>query len=166
MPVTSEAAVHTILALIERSSGDPVVAGGWGIDALIGRTTREHSDLDIAIRDRAEGPVLAALQSAGYEITTDWRPVRVALANPDGSEVDVHPLRYRPDGSAVLAGLDGEEFIYPADGFTTGSIGGRPVRCITAALQAEFHRGYPLQEKDLADMEALVAATGMEWTAE
>ena len=67
----------------------------------------------------------------------------------------MHPLTFEPDGSAWLPGIDGNRFLYPADSFTTGTIDGCQLPCITAALQASFHTGYPLKEKDHADMAAL-----------
>lgn len=42
---------------------------------------------------------------------------------------------------------------YPAEGLTgTGTIAGRPVRCLTAELQLRHHLGYPLDEKDRHDL--------------
>jgi lincosamide nucleotidyltransferase A/C/D/E len=160
---TTSEAVLEALDLLVAADSDPVVAGGWGVDALVGRQTRAHADLDVAIDGRREAEALAALDAAGYRVATDWRPVRVALRRADGAEVDLHPLRYRQDGSAVQAGLDGASYEYPANGFTTGSIDGRPVRCITADLQAEFHCGYPPRDEDRSDMAALAEATGVEW---
>jgi lincosamide nucleotidyltransferase A/C/D/E len=44
-----------------RSHGITVwVDGGWGVDALLGRQTRPHSDLDIALR-HSDVPKLRAL---------------------------------------------------------------------------------------------------------
>ena len=158
---TAAADVLAILDLLARAGAPAVVAGGWGIDALIGRQTREHADLDVAIDGKREAEAMAALDEAGFSITTNWRPVRVVLTHPDGAEVDLHPLRYRPDGSAVQAGLDGVQYEYPTDGFTTGVICGREIACVAAEAQVRFHTGYPPSETDLADMAALAAATGV-----
>jgi lincosamide nucleotidyltransferase A/C/D/E len=164
MPPTTAADVHSVLDLLAEAGASPVVAGGWGVDALLGRQTRPHADLDVAVAAEHEPAVLAALAEAGFEITTDWRPVRVALTHPGGAEVDVHPIRYLPDGSAVQSGFDDDEFHYPADGFLTGTIGERTIRCISASLQARFQTGYGPRDVDAADMTALQAATGVEWT--
>lgn len=58
------------------------IAGGWGVDALVGKQTREHRDLDLAIDATCEASALMTLDALGYEIETDWRPVRVELAAP------------------------------------------------------------------------------------
>ncbi|MFN8619890.1 MAG: hypothetical protein U0869_24150 [Chloroflexota bacterium] len=43
------------------AAGVPVsVSGGWGLDALVGRQTREHHDLDLVV----EGPSIAAVADA------------------------------------------------------------------------------------------------------
>ncbi len=129
------------------------VTGGWGIDALIGRQTRVHNDLDISVEDLDR--TLAALTAAGFVVSVDWLPGRIVLTHPDGREIDVHPIVFAADGSALLTTWDGMTFYYPPDGFTTGTIGGEPVPCITASLQREFHSGYEPAAKDLADLQAL-----------
>lgn len=131
------------------------ITGGWGIDALLGQQTRPHDDLDISVAATALDDTLALLVDMGFATRTDWLPTRIALVDADGREVDVHPLTFRQDGSAWLQGLDNSRFEYPSDSFTTGTIDGRTVPCITATLQFEFHRGYPPKDRDLADIAAL-----------
>ena len=132
------------------------ISGGWSIDALVGRQTRAHDDVDVAVVD---GHVaLAALDSVGFEVVTDWWPGRVAVRRRDGTEVDAHPIVFRNDGSAVLTTHDGVEFVYPAGGFATGTIAGQEVTRISAALQVKFHSGYAPLPKDIADVATLRAA--------
>lgn len=45
MPARSE--VLSVLALLREAGTDVVLAGGRGIDALLGEETREHRDLDL-----------------------------------------------------------------------------------------------------------------------
>ena len=134
------------------------IGGGWGIDALLGTQTRDHNDLDISVPADQEGLVLTTLEALGFTVSNDWRPVRVALRDAAEREVDVHPIRFRPDGSAWLPSMDGGRFEYPADCFTTGVISGRNVPCLSASQQVAFHRGYALQDKDRADLQALASA--------
>lgn len=148
-----------VLATLDLLDGvDLWIGGGWGVDALLGRHTRSHDDLDVSIRADDEPFVMAQLVGAGFEIVTDWRPTRVALRHDGLGEIDIHPIHFEPDGSAWLPALDGSRFEYPAGGFTAGTIAGRVVPCITAELQLAFHLGYELQPKDRADMGALAAA--------
>jgi lincosamide nucleotidyltransferase A/C/D/E len=45
----SAADVEYCLDVWERAGITVWLDGGWGVDALVGRPTREHDDLDIAI---------------------------------------------------------------------------------------------------------------------
>lgn len=56
---------------------------------------------------------MAALADEGVE-TPDWRPVRFAVTHPSSREVDLHPLIFSPDGSAVQASPDPEQPYVPA----------------------------------------------------
>jgi lincosamide nucleotidyltransferase A/C/D/E len=142
------------------ASSDVWLAGGWGVDALLGRQSREHRDLDLLHRCEQELAVLAALGALGYRETLDLRPVRFVLS--DGrTELDLHPLVFAEDGSAVQAAPDGT-FPYPADCFVTGRVAGVDVPCVSVAQQVFFHRGYAPAERDLADMRALRDAFGVE----
>jgi Aminoglycoside-2''-adenylyltransferase len=56
------------------------VAGGWGVDALFGRQTRAHRDLDLAVDARHMATAIQILEGRGYSVETDWWPVRIELA--------------------------------------------------------------------------------------
>ncbi|MFC7642006.1 nucleotidyltransferase domain-containing protein [Streptosporangium lutulentum] len=47
--VMNETDVLKVLDALEEADLTAWVDGGWGIDALVGQTTREHSDLDLVI---------------------------------------------------------------------------------------------------------------------
>jgi lincosamide nucleotidyltransferase A/C/D/E len=128
------------------------VAGGWAVDALLGRQTRHHHDLDLAIdADQLDG-VLAILAALGFLPREDWLPVRIEVEDILGRRVDLHPLRFAEDGSAVQASLGGTDFCYPSDAFTTGCIAGRTVDCLTAQQQLAFRKGYKWRDRDYHDV--------------
>ncbi len=131
------------------------VGGGWGVDALVGRQTRPHADVDLAVDARQLEQVLELLRGQGFAPAVDWLPVRVEMAHEDGRRVDVHPVVFMPDGRGLQAGLDGAEFVYPADAFTRGVVGGRRVECLTATQQLAFHQGYPARDVDRHDVHLL-----------
>ncbi|MFJ4922691.1 nucleotidyltransferase domain-containing protein [Streptomyces sp. NPDC088725] len=141
---------------------DVWIAGGWGIDALVGKQTRPHRDLDLAHRADHEPRVIEALAAAGFTETLDQRPVRFVMARPSGESVDLHPLVFAPDGSAVQSSHDPDEpFRYPADCFTAGTIGGERVPCLSAAQQVAFHQGYEPAGHDRHDMALLRETFGI-----
>ena len=160
----STADVLAVLEALDAADVRAWVEGGWGIDALVGRRTREHDDLDLAVDSARDGfaRALQSLLAIEFAVTLDDLPVRLVVETADGRSVDLHPLRFATDGSAVQSG-HAREYPYPADGFTIGRIGDRDVPCLTAALQIDFHSHYdprPVDHHDLTQLAALVEATG------
>jgi lincosamide nucleotidyltransferase A/C/D/E len=155
--------VLSVLALLGTAGVDIWVGGGWGIDALVGRETRPHRDLDLMHRVEQEPSVVAALGKAGFVETLDWRPARFVLTHPAGREIDLHPLTFGPDGSAVQASPEADRpFAYPARCFVIGRIGDSAVGCLSAEQQVYFHQGYEPKDRDRHDMAQLRAAFGVD----
>jgi lincosamide nucleotidyltransferase A/C/D/E len=128
------------------------LGGGWAVDALVGHQTRPHGDADLAVDAPSLPAVLEVLTGDGFAPAEDWLPVRIELAHPDGRRVDLHPLDFRPDGSATQANLPGgEPFRYPAGCTTTGTVAGRPVTCLTVAQQLAFRQGFTPRPQDHHD---------------
>lgn len=151
-----------VLTLLRRAEADVWVGGGWGIDALLGEQTRDHRDLDLMHRQDQEGAVLAALSTAGFEETLNWRPIRFVVTAPDGREIDLHPLVFRDDGSAEQASPEPQHpFVYPSSCFVTGTVQGTPAPCLSAEQQVYFHQGYEPSERDRHDMAQLRRAFGI-----
>ena len=155
MPTTA-ADVLEVIDLLAALGAEPRLTGGWGIDALHGRQTREHRDLDLAIHAATLDTCRKVLQDNGFVVTTDWLPVRVELSDDAADRhVDLHPLHFAADGSAWQAGLDGTRFDYPAGAWATGWIGGRRVVCLSVQVQRAFHAGYEPREADRHDLALL-----------
>jgi lincosamide nucleotidyltransferase A/C/D/E len=153
--------VFAIVDALDRGSVRYWVAGGWGVDALVGEVTRPHSDLDLCIDAKDEASVIEELEAIGFAITLDLRPVRFAMTDIPGLEVDVHPVVFGVDGTGVQAGPDGTTFVYPADAFAYGGIGHLRVPCLSALQQVRFHSGYERQGKDNADLALLRERLGI-----
>ena len=128
------------------------VDGGWGVDILIGRQNRPHRDVDINFDGAFTNVLLEALLESGYEITTDWSPIRVELLHPRFGYIDVHPLIIAEDGSARQAGPFDTWFEFKAEWFSRTEFEGRTIPCITAEAQKVFHSGYEPRDVDLIDM--------------
>jgi lincosamide nucleotidyltransferase A/C/D/E len=154
--------VLAILAVLRRAEVDIWIGGGWGIDALVGQQTRQHRDLDLMHRSDQEPEVVEALSQAGFAETLDWRPVRFVVTDPAGREIDLHPLLFAADGSALQASTDAEHpFTYPASCFVTGRIQGIAVPCLSADQQVYFHQGYEPADRDRHDMAQLRQTFGV-----
>ncbi|MGW1024866.1 nucleotidyltransferase domain-containing protein [Streptomyces sp. NPDC002577] len=154
--------VLSILAVLRNAGLDIWIGGGWGIDALVGEQTRPHRDLDLMHRKNQEPAVVAALADAGFVETLDRRPVRFVVTDPLGREIDLHPLVFAGDGSAVQASPDPEHpFAYPASCFVTGKVQGTTVPCLSPEQQVYFHQGYDPADHDRHDMAQLRQAFGV-----
>jgi len=154
---TPLAEVLAVLGDLDRAGCRVWVGGGWGVDALVGRQTRAHRDLDLAVDATDEGEALDVLARRGYRVETDWRPVRVELVAPGRGRVDVHAVTFSGDGSGHgrQPGLDGTAFDYPPEALGSGRLGGRTVPCLTRDQQVLFHQGYPPRAVDLHDLALL-----------
>jgi lincosamide nucleotidyltransferase A/C/D/E len=159
--------VLSVVALLQKARVEVWIGGGWGIDALIGEQTREHRDLDLMHRQDQEAALMATLAGTGFVESLDWRPVRFVVTDPDGREIDLHPLVFVEDGSAVQASPEPERpFIYPSSCFATGVISGTTVPCLSAEQQVYFHQGYEPSDRDRHDMDQLRRVFGISgWPA-
>lgn len=128
------------------------VDGGWGIDVLIGKQTRDHRDVDIDFDAGDELMLITKLEAIGYEITTDWRPSRVELFHPKYGFIDIHPLEISESGAARQANPEGGWYLFEAKWFSTAEFEGRTIPCISVEAQRLFHSGYELREIDKVDL--------------
>ncbi len=153
--------VLLVLETLEGSGVPVAVAGGWAIDALVGRVTRRHGDLDLAVDADHIGRAIAALSAVGLEVRADERPARIVVGD-ERRAVDLHPVRWDRAGTGRQQGLDGEVFVYPPGSTdSVGHIGGRAVRCLSPELLVRFHLGYEPRDVDRRDMAILAAHFGM-----
>jgi lincosamide nucleotidyltransferase A/C/D/E len=131
------------------------VAGGWGVDLLVGRETRVHRDLDLLVDAAAHDVCLETLGALGYEVETDWLPIRVEVSAGNDRWVDVHPVRFDERGHGLQGERSGEHFEYPPESFTFGRIGALSAGCLSAERQREGHEGYELRPQDRHDLALL-----------
>ena len=129
------------------------IDGGWGIDALIGKQTRHHDDLDIAVNRKDEKKLRSLLTSNGYDIeikrdyTSDWNYV---LGDKKGNKIDIHVFEFDAQGKNIYG------IVYPKESLTgKGIIKGQKVNCISPEWIIKFHENYEPAEKDLKDIQAL-----------
>lgn len=138
--------------------GVPIwIDGGWGVDALLGKQTRPHSDLDIVIQEKHLLDVRRFLESRGYmdiqrDDTKDWNFV---LGDNNGHAIDLHVIVFDDDGNGIYGPVENDVF-YPAKSLLgKGTIDDVVVRCLTPEYQVESHTGYKPSEKDFKDVSAL-----------
>jgi lincosamide nucleotidyltransferase A/C/D/E len=147
--------VLAVIEVLSKSGCRFWVGGGWGVDALYGRQTRAHRDLDLAVDSRDTEGALATLAGRGYTIDTDWLPVRVELVNPAVGWVDLHPVEFGETGHGRQAAVGGGWFDYPPGAFSFGNLAGVVVPCLSQRQQIRFRRGYQLRDVDRHDLQLL-----------
>lgn len=163
--------VLSLLDLLTAANLNVWVDGGWGVDALVGRQTREHGDLDLGVARPDLDAAIAVLRTAGYAVTDDrYVEVTVQLTHTaEGHRVDFHPSTPHPDGGSEQLDFDDNTYYIPPP--AVGQIAGREVRCLPLTTQFHTHQGYELRPEDLHDLDLLhglrlsIAAHRAGWTS-
>jgi lincosamide nucleotidyltransferase A/C/D/E len=156
--------VLEVLGILEEAGVGVWLDGGWAVDALLGEQTRDHDDLDLVVRSEDAERAIAALAEPEYAMQLDARPTRFVLADILDRRIDFHPVIFTETGDAVQkgAGPNGGAARFPASGFTgRGTIGGRPVACLSPDLLVLFHTGYEPQDKDRHNVRLLCERFGV-----
>jgi lincosamide nucleotidyltransferase A/C/D/E len=146
------------------------VMGGWGVDALLGRVTRAHKDLDLLVNIRDLLRYSEIVRSHGFDRKLEWsesQPIQVDTVrfdsafvdtHPDGREIDVHVIDVDHEGAVVQFHTD--PWPLPRDTVSgVGTIEGVRVRCVSRAAQHAMHSGYDLPEKQREDVHLLQGTT-------
>jgi len=150
-----EMTAQEVVAIVEHLNWngiEVILDGGWGVDALLGRQTRTHRDLDVAVRHIDVPMIRTLLGARGYQEIPqgDTWECNFVLGDDQGHLFDVHSCTFDEFGNNVFG------VKYPSDSWRgTGSVNGVPVRCISPEWMVKFHSGYELDESDFQDVRLL-----------
>ena len=138
--------------------------GGWGLDARIGRITREHGDVEFWVERIHAERSKAALVEAGATALDD-------SASSGGLRVHLGRCPFstayfdrRPDGSFSQPRGRLSDWLFPPGSFgdEPGTLDGTPVLAMSVscmlAMKEQFphlRNGRPWRQKDIADIEIL-----------
>lgn len=162
-PMTAREATRVLAGLV--AAGAPfVLAGGWGVDALVSELKRKHSDLDI-ITTPSDLPMLApALADLGYARTPEvceggwWAPETTTFRSVSGGRIEV--LVLTTEHLELLAQRAEQMLGHSVDRAPVrGRVGDTEVACLSAELQLAAHDGFAMnraQRGDFYVIEALV----------
>ena len=160
--------------MLHRLRAPWAIAGGWAIDLALGRVTRPHADVDVAVLRRDQLALRAALPGWRFQFArsgalVDW-PAEQWLEHP------VHEVHARsPDGTArvelLLDECEGIEWVYRRDAAVRMPIGRafRPGPDGIRLLAPEIVLLYkskaprPADEHDFGVARPLLDAEGRAW---
>ena len=152
--------------------GIPVwLMGGWGVDALVGRQTRPHHDIDLLVRATDLERLRVRLIQLGFDFRYVWddevrwvrdhawkspleQPTAFVYGDAEGREVDVHVFLEADDGSVEV--LWNAPYDFSGEGWEgRGVIEGYEVRCLSREIQRRAHTGYTLPRHHVQDLQLL-----------
>ena len=161
------------------------VAGGWGLDILVGCETRRHGDLDFVLDGFKENlPKAAALlEGLGYQRQkplggTEWFPDAEVYEDDRGHRIEVLNINWRvltmaetlfSPLSTLEPELTGEpnratpQFLKKCT--ATGTIDGVPIPALSVGAQEFVHLGYKRRPEDwhAEDVIRLISVGRDEW---
>jgi len=154
--------VLEIVGLLQERGVRLWIDGGWGVDALLGEQTRDHTDLDLAVEMDDRDSYEAAVAKAGFKFLYQDGPLNWVVKDDRGREIDVHLVDTTveltdPNGKQVYGGIPYDVGCFAG----TGVVGGAEVRCCTAEFQMTSHTGYEISETDVDDIAALHQRFGL-----
>jgi len=163
-PIMTSTDLVDLLHQLSEASIEVWLDGGWGVDALLKRQTRQHRDVDIIVRVTDVPQLQEILERKEFAVKEGLPPNSFVLADGSGLEVDVHAVVFDESGNGVYRMQNGEDWIYPAEGFGgQGEVDGIKAHCLSPTTQVLCHaHGYSLIEKDFRDMELLQEQFGVE----
>lgn len=144
--------VVEVLAALDAGGIDYWVDGGWGIDALLGRQTREHRDLDLGVGLEDVPRIETLLPQFRRESAESG----LLLKDERGHVVDLL-LVERSEAGELWQQLPGRRRLCYEERETraSGFIGDRRVRCASLTLQLKHHDHPDATDQDRLGLEAL-----------
>jgi lincosamide nucleotidyltransferase A/C/D/E len=156
--------VIEVLDELSRANLRAWLFGGWAVDALLGQQARKHADLDLVVPDVGEQLALQTLRRRGFVVQNrvddrePWFKVVVTMLDrARRRRVAIHPVDVHskePDGWQASIQLGAQAIGLGAVGelFTSGTINGDAVPCLSARAQLVLHTGYEADDIDRGDV--------------
>ena len=139
--------------------------GGWGLDAQLGRITRDHGDVEFWVERSSGDAVRDALVARGVE-ALDSEPIEESrVFDRDGAQFSSAFFDRKEDGSFGVQGR-WSDWAFPPGSFSdsTGALNGITVPTMSPegmlAMKKQYatlRNGAPLRHKDVHDIATLEA---------
>jgi hypothetical protein len=138
--------------------------GGWGLDARIGRITREHGDVEFWVERIDAGRSKAVLAGAGATALATQPPAEACEFTWDGVDFSTAYFDRWPDGTFSQPEGRWSDWLFPPGSFgdEPGTLDGTPVLAMSIAgmlaMKEQYPRlrnGGPWRQKDVDDIKVL-----------
>lgn len=148
-----------IICLMKENDIQIWLDGGWAVDALLEKQSREHNDIDLIVSNDDRERLLKLIKEIGFEEVVEEYTTSNHTVWKDAQNriLDLHFVDFQPDGNVIF---ENEKFnLEVLEGI--GIIGDCEVKCINASSQVLFHCGYVHRPTDDADVKALCEKFGI-----
>jgi len=138
--------------------------GGWGLDARIGRITREHGDIEFWVERLDAERSKAVLVGAGATALTTQPPAEACEFTWDGVDFSTAYFDRQPDGWFSQPHGRWSDWLFPPGSFGDEpvTLDGMPVLAMSVsgmlAMKEQFphlRNGRPWRQKDIDDIKTL-----------
>lgn len=160
--------IRRITTTLTPAAGHAWLFGGWGLDARIGRVTRDHSDIEFWV-DRVEAEhVQGLLISAGAILLDTQPPEESAEYDWEGTWFSTAYFDARPDGTYTPQGRF-DDWVFPEGSFpdVPAVLEELPVLAMSVAgmlaMKEQYphlRNGRPWRDKDIPDVMILRSMLG------
>jgi hypothetical protein len=156
--------IRKVISLMEAADISAWLFGGWGLDARIGRITREHGDVEFWVERIDAERSKAALAGAGATTLTTQPPEESGEFTWNDVLFSTAYFDRHPDGSFSQPLGRFSDWLFPPGSFgdEPGVLDGTPVLAMSVsgmlAMKEQFphlRNGRPWRQKDIADIETL-----------
>jgi hypothetical protein len=156
--------IREVVAALRAAGISAWLFGGWGLDARIGRITREHGDLEFWLERVHAERSKALLVAAGATALATQPPEEACEFTLDDVLFSTAYFDRRPDGSFSQPLGRWSDWLFPPGSFGDEpvTLDGTPVLamsvCGMLAMKEQFphlRNGRPWRQKDIADIEVL-----------
>ena len=119
--------------------------GGWGLDARIGRITREHGDVEFWVERIDAERSKALLVGAGAAALATQPPEEACEFTWDGADFSTAYFDRLPDGSSIRLLGRWSDWLFPPGSFgdEPGRLDGAPVLAMSVAGMLAMKEQYP-----------------------
>jgi hypothetical protein len=166
--------IWKVTSVMEAAGISAWLFGGWGLDARIGRITREHGDVEFWVERIHAEQSKAVLVEAGARALATQPPEEACEFTWDDVPFSTAYFDRRPDGSISQPLGRFSDWLFPPGSFgdEPGMLDGTPVLAMSAsgmlAMKEQFphlRNGRPWRPKDIADIEILRGLAAEEETS-